>query len=136
MPIPRVPQMAPNPRPKPRKLELPSTQEAQEIDLDVPTELVSSLPCFDYSSLEHYLTESQVPRFTRCMIIPHPKIIDIINGFKGISEEVILRNTKKYQQRPAPPPSEYMTGSCSKHSRCHCNLLSKDVNDFYAVTPQ
>ena len=140
MPIPRqIPPMVPAPPPKPRKLELPSTQEAQEIDLNVPIETVEDLPCFDTSSLEHTLTISKVPRLTRCMIIPHDKVIDIINGFKGISEDIILRNRPSKlpgQQRPPPPPSEYMTSSCTKHSRCHCNLLSKDVNDFFSVTPQ
>ena len=60
MPIPRqIPPMVPAPPPKPRKLELPSTQEAQEIDFDVPIETVEDLPCFDTSSLEHTLTISK-----------------------------------------------------------------------------
>ena len=137
MPIPRLPPKIPIARPKPRKLQPPSTQEAQEIDLEIPTEIVNKLPQFDYSSLEQYLTESTEPRRSRCMIIPHPKIIDIINGFKGINEDVILRNRAVAKMpRPPPPPSEYMTSSCEKHSRCHCNLLSKKVDGFFNVTSQ
>ena len=103
----------------------------------IPTEIVNKLPQFDYSSLEQYLTESTEPRRSRCMIIPHPKIIDIINGFKGINEDVILRNRAVAKMpRPPPPPSEYMTSSCEKHSRCHCNLLSKKVDGFFNVTSQ
>ena len=80
MPIPKVqPKIKlPPPPPKPRKLELPSTHEAQEIDLNIEMETTEDLPDFDY--WEENLTETVVPRLTRCMIIPHPKIIDIINS--------------------------------------------------------
>ena len=136
MPIPKVtPNIKlPPPPPKPRKLELPSTHEAQEIDLDIEMETTEELPEFEY--WEEHLTETVVPRLTRCMIIPHPKIIDIIKSFRGINEEVILRNRGSKIHKPPPPPSEYMTSKCEKHTRCHCNLLSKNVNDFFSVTPQ
>ena len=135
MPIPRVPAFS-APPPKPRKLELPSTHEAKEINLDIQVESVGELPDFE-EPYEDTAIESKVPRLTRCLIIPHPKIVDIAKGFKGISEDVILRNRpSKVPPRPLPPPSEYMTSSCEKHSRCHCNLLSKNVQDFFTVTPQ
>ena len=136
MPIPKVqPKIKlPPPPPKPRKLELPSTQEAKEIDLNIEMETTEDIPEFEY--WEENLTETVVPRLTRCMIIPHPKIIDIINGFRGLNEDVILRNRSAKIHKPPPPPSEYMTSSCEKHTRCHCNLLSKNVNNFFGVTPQ
>ena len=134
MPIPKIPKhppMAPIRPPKPRQI-LPSTKEAQEIDLDIPLETCEELH-EDYLD-ERFLTETKVPRLSRCMVYPSPKVISV-STFKGISD-VMLTNRPMKIPLPPPCPSEYMTGSCEKHSRCHCNLLSKNERDFFKLTPQ
>ena len=114
MPIPKVTPTikAPPPRPKPRKLELPSTQEAQEIDLDIEMETTEELPEFEY--WDEHLTETVVPRLTRCMIIPHPKIIDIINDHFFISLLIKIQELELVQnilQRPISFFRNYMENS-------------------------
>ena len=35
-----------------------------------------------------------------------------------------------------PPPPKKKQNSCKKHSRCHCDLLSMKVDDFFSVVPE
>ena len=65
--------------------------------------------------------ETNVPRFNRCMPPPRLKIINNPGGF-NINEDILLRNRSD--------------NSCIKHSKCHCNLLSKGVDNFHTITPQ
>lgn len=34
----------------------------------------------------------------------------------------------------APKPKPKPVFVCAKHSKCHCHLFSKEVDDFYSVT--
>jgi len=123
MPIPKVsaeksPVMAVTAQPSPPTLTLPVIQEADEVhihELELSTGEIKGKnlpilpPVMAKLSVEGKLEQASVQGLVSVEECPKP-------------------------EPPKPKPKKQQT--CKKHSRCHCDLLGLQVDDFFSVVPQ
>ena len=126
MPIPKTAALpsttflAPPPRPRdptpPPPLPAPKTHQAKELDLTIQESRADPLP--KDASQQAATAQAEVT----------------VTG-REIVHQATVGSPVTVVECP-PPPKPKKKQSCKKHSRCHCDLLSMKVDDFFDVVPQ
>jgi len=114
LPVPKPVFVLPSVKPSKPILPEPSTAKEEEVRID-------QLTCHDLE-----LT-SMTPEVCDTSLIGE-------DNFAQVSvHTVTVQEYAKPVEAPPPPPSKPKPGSCEKHSRCHCALMSLEVPDFFAL---
>ena len=127
MPIPKpvvnlsfnAPLPPPKPAAAPKKLDPPPVNEAQEIDLTVKE--------LQVNELDDLCLVDQLVLTASCSLVS-------ADADEDAAAVVVCPDVEQLECPPAKKKPSL--NSCRKHSRCHCNLLSLEVDDFFQVVPE